>query len=93
MNLHILNTSPSDRNTFVSCSHALADEDTLLLIEDGTYWLLPQHRADLARIPARVVALSPDRQARGIKADSLMEVDDTGFVELTIKHERVVSWF
>lgn len=93
MTLHILNTSPSDRNTFLSCSHALTDEDVLLLIEDGTYWLLPHHRSELARIPARVVALSPDRQARGIEAENLIEVDDAGFVELTIKHERVVSWF
>ncbi len=93
MTLHILNTSPSDRNTFLSCSNALVEDDTLLLIEDGTYWLLPQHRADLARIPARVVALSPDRQARGIEAENSPEVDDAGFVELTVKHERVVSWF
>ena len=93
MTLHILNTSPSDRNTFLSCSDALAEEDVLLLIEDGAYWLLPQHRADLARIPARVVVLSPDRQARGVEADNVPEVDDAGFVELTVQHQPVVSWF
>lgn len=93
MTLHILNTSPSDRNTFLSCSAALTEDDVLLLIEDATYWLLPQHCADLARIPARVVALTPDRQARGIDACHLTEVDDAGFVELTVKHHPIVSWF
>ncbi len=93
MTLHILNTPPSDRNTFLSCSYAQTQDDTLLLIEDGTYWLLPQHRADLSQVAARVVVLIPDRQARGVEASNLMEVDDAGFVELTVQNERVVSWF
>ncbi|SMR71662.1 sulfurtransferase complex subunit TusB [Marinobacterium sediminicola] len=93
MTLHILNTSPSDRNTFLTCALALAEDDTLLLIEDGTYWLLPQHRSELARVPARVVALAPDRLARGVVVDNMTEVDDAGFVELTVQHDRIVSWF
>lgn len=93
MTLHILNTSPSDRNTFLSCSYALAEEDTLLLIEDATYWLLPQHRADLARLPARVVVLAPDCQARGLEISNMPAVDDAGFVELTVQHAPVLSWF
>ncbi|MBR9828009.1 MAG: sulfurtransferase complex subunit TusB [Oceanospirillales bacterium] len=93
MTLHILNTPPSNRTAFMSCSEALSEQDTLLLIEEATYWLLPHHRPLLAKLPARVVALAPDRMARGIIADGFNEVDDAGFVELTIKHEPVVSWF
>ncbi|MBA4502270.1 sulfurtransferase complex subunit TusB [Marinobacterium marinum] len=93
MTLHILNTSPSDRTTFLSCRQALSDEDTLLLIEDGTYWALPLHRRELSHLSARVVVLAPDCQARGIGTDSLNEVDDAGFVALTVQHTRIVSWF
>lgn len=93
MTLHILNTSPSDTQTFRSCSDALTEQDTLLLIENAVYWLLPQHRQALARLPAQVLVLAPDRAARGVEAGTVSEVDDAGFVELTLKHERVVSWF
>lgn len=93
MTLHVLNRSPSDRTLFLSCCDALTENDTLLLIEDATYWLLPHHISTLSNVPACVVALSPDCRARGIAAASYTEVDDTGFVELTLKHERTVSWF
>ncbi|WP_417532597.1 sulfurtransferase complex subunit TusB [Marinobacterium stanieri] len=93
MTLHILGASPSDRTTFESCRDTLMDGDTLLLIEDGVYWALPQHRPELARLPARVKLLKADREARGVELEALVEVDDSGFVELCVENERSVSWF
>lgn len=93
MILHIIGTPPSDRTTFQTCSAALSEDDCLLLIEDAAYWLLPHHKAELMRLPARVVALQPDILARGIDPSGVNTVDDAGFVELTIIHDSVISWF
>lgn len=93
MILHTLNTSPSDRTTFQTCAASLGEDDTLLLIEDGVYWLLPQHKGALARLPARVMALEPDLLARGVSPEGTRCVDDAGFVELAVTHDTVINWF
>lgn len=93
MILHTLSTPPSDRTTFQTCSATLGEDDCLLLIEDAVYWLLPHHKAELMRLPARIVALQSDVLARGIPASDVSSVDDAGFVELTIIHDSVISWF
>ncbi len=93
MTLHILATSPSDRTTFESCRDTLLEGDTLLLVEEGVYWALPQHRQELARLVARVSLLQPDREARGVQLEGLSEVDDKGFVELCVQHATSVSWY
>jgi len=93
MTLHILGTSPSDHATFESCRSTLTESDTLLLLEEGVYWALPKHRIELSRLPARVVVLQPDSDARGVSTEGLSEVDDAGFVELSIQHERSISWY
>lgn len=93
MILHTLNTSPSDRTTFQTCTGSLSEGDTLLLIEEGVYWLLPHHKEHLSRLPARVLALEPDLLARGLGTDGIGCVDDAGFVELAVSHDTVINWF
>ncbi|MBV0931823.1 sulfurtransferase complex subunit TusB [Marinobacterium weihaiense] len=93
MTLHILNRSPSDKGIFNSYQAALTADDTLLLIEEAVYWILPHHSASLSGLPARVVVLAPDRAARGVTKGEYEEVDDAGFVMLTLEHERTLSWF
>jgi len=93
MILHTLNTAPSDRTTFQTCAASLTEDDTLLLIEDAVYWLLPHHRSELTRLSARVVALEPDVLARGVGTDGIACINDAGFVELTIIHDSIISWF
>jgi len=93
MILHTLNTAPSDRTTFQTCAASLTERDTLLLIEDAVYWLLPHHKNELTRLPARIVVLEPDLLARGVSADGIACVNDAGFVELTIIHDSIINWF
>ncbi|MBS99657.1 MAG: sulfurtransferase complex subunit TusB [Oceanospirillaceae bacterium] len=92
MILHTLNQGPGNPALLEDCLAAMTATDTLLLIEDGIYWSLPAYADTLTRVPGRVQALESDLTARGIKT-ALTTVDDTGFVELTINHDKVVSWF
>jgi tRNA 2-thiouridine synthesizing protein B len=93
MMLHTLNSSPSDRTTFQSCAASLSEGDSLLLIEEAVYWLLPHHRHELTRLPARILALEPDLLARGVSSAGVNCVDDAGFVELAVTHGSVINWF
>lgn len=91
--LHTLNTSPADQHTFNHCIEAMSTSDELLLIEDGVYFAMPIHRA---KIPANInlYALHIDLEARGVKADNTVKViNDAEFVNLSLRCQRVVSWF
>ncbi|TVQ71641.1 MAG: sulfurtransferase complex subunit TusB [Oceanospirillales bacterium] len=91
--LHTLNTPPSDLNTLSQCLKALSETDELLLIEDAVYLALPIHRS---KLPTNIIthALKIDIEARGIKADeSVVLINDAEFVNLTLRCDRVVSWF
>lgn len=91
--LHTLNTPPSDLNTLDLCLKALSDYDELLLIENAVYFALPIHRK---KLPTNMIihALSIDIEARGIKTDeSVVTINDAEFVNLTLRCDRVISWF
>ncbi|TCK09054.1 sulfurtransferase complex subunit TusB [Marinobacterium mangrovicola] len=92
MILHTLNQAPSNKACLESCLEAMAPEDSLLLIEDGVYWLQPPFR-DLLPAEGKLFALTPDIQARGLEIALEQQVDDAGFVELSVSHDKVVSWF
>ncbi len=93
MTLHTLNQGPANRSGLESCQRALQAGDTLLLIEDGVYWSLPGLPCGLELPPqVQLCALEADLQARGI-ASLAQPVDDAGFVDLCLCHERIVSWF
>ena len=75
-------------------SRALAvvsEKDTVLLLEDGVYALLeaPEKENCLNALPSSVrrFALADDLAARGI-SDKML----SGFVNLSIEHDKVVSW-
>jgi tRNA 2-thiouridine synthesizing protein B len=98
MILHTVNKSPYADKTLQSCLKAANDNDTLLLIEDGVYGALKGGEySDLVDSAGpRIVALSPDLEARGLLDKLLSSVDTVdyaGFVELTLTHDKVVSWF
>ncbi len=98
MALHTLNRAPADQSCVTRCLNALADNDALLLIEDGVYAALPGHQALFAALPDSVslYVLQPDLQARGISEkvrDVFTPIDDAGFVQLACDQDKVVSWF
>ena len=93
MILHTLNQAPSNTACMESCLEAMTPDDTLLLIEDGVYWIHPAFQTTLNKHSGKLFALPPDIQARGIQISTELQVDDAGFVELCATHDKVVSWF
>jgi len=91
--LHTLNRGPSHANCLSDCLSSMADGDTLLLIEDGVYWILPIYISALKNA-SHIRALKADVEARGLQQlTGFGLVDDDGFVTLCTEHDRVVSWF
>ena len=96
--LHIVNKSPSERNTLDSVLR-IAQSGSLLLIEDGVYAATRGNaaearlRAAMARL--KVFALLPDLEARAVAdrvIDGVTPVDYAGFVDLVAEHPSCQSW-
>lgn len=93
--LHLFNKSPSS-GPFEQLRKTLAPGDSLLLLEDGVYFLTQPKT--LAGLPANLSLyfLAEDLQARGL-TDPLPEnatiVDYDGFVALCASHDKTASWF
>lgn len=98
--LHILRHSPHSESRFASCLRAINSGQSLLLIEDAVYGLLPgtTGRNSLEFLPAAVslYALDTDLQARGMALDDLPSrvriINYTMMVELCVEHAKAVSW-
>ncbi|OOQ65415.1 sulfurtransferase complex subunit TusB [Vibrio parahaemolyticus] len=72
-----------------------SEQDAVLLIEDAVYAANPQHKAFSQIKHAAVFALKSDIQARGMAnriGPSVTVVDYVGFVELTAKHDKSLTW-
>ena len=98
MILHTVNKSPYADQTLLSCLRAASEKDTLLLIEDGVYGALKggEYSALVESAAPRILVLAPDLEARGLLdnlSTTIATVDYAGFVELTVTHDKVVSWF
>ena len=91
--LHLLSRSPFADTSAASCLRLLGAGDGLLLTGDAVYALQPGS-APCARLRALADRpLAEDLQARGLQAPELVSaVDYAGFVELTLRFERVNSW-
>ncbi len=97
--LHIVNKSPTERNSLDSCLRLATDGSAVLLIEDGVY-AATQGSPGAAKLQAAMgrlqfYALEPDLKARGV-ADRVLEgvklVDYGGFVDLVAEHKNCQSW-
>lgn len=95
MILHIINASPFRSDAFQRCRDIISGEDGILLIEDATL-ALGNPQQWLADLPTQqVFVLKPDRLARGLppSTPTITEVDYDGFVALTTRFSKTVSWF
>ena len=98
--LHLVNKSPTDRNSLASCLRLAKNGSSVLLIEDGVYAALANATHAIA-INGRMddltfFVLGPDVSARGLDdkplIDGITVVDYEGFVDLVVEHETAQSW-
>lgn len=89
--LHIIKTVSALEEAVLLYS----EQDDILLIEDAVYAANSQHQAFHYVKNISVFALESDIQARGIAnriSPSVTVVKDSGFVELTVKQEKSLTW-
>lgn len=98
MALHIVSKSPDQDNALGACLRLAADDDSLLLIEDGVYAAV-RNLSGYRRLAGRAgpcYALEDDVIARGLSdriGAEIQLVDYAGFVELCEAHAHIQSWF
>jgi len=98
--LHIVNKSPFEKNSFMSCLSHAKEGDSILMIEDAAVGAIKDSSFSDALKSAikdkKVYVLGGDLAARGIDQDRMLEgieiVDYAGFVDLTINNETTQSW-
>lgn len=99
--LHTINKSPYTHNTLTSCLRVCTERDGILLLEDGvfgatTYAPEADQLQMLNQRGVRVFALMNDVKARGLEekvAPNIEIVDYNAFVQLTLAHRCVQSWY
>ncbi|WP_122580761.1 sulfurtransferase complex subunit TusB [Pseudomonas viridiflava] len=94
--LHVLSHSPFTDNRLDSCLRLLGDNDGILLCGDATYALTPSspvsHKLQQAGSQSLFV-LDEDLKARNLPLPTgIVSVDYAGFVELSIRFDKVNTW-
>lgn len=87
--LHILNKSPDHPRT-IRCFEMLAENDGLLLTENGVLLLATGNLPGVSK----VFALVPDAKARGLGhlEGNVGYVDFPEMVALSLQAQRIISW-
>jgi tRNA 2-thiouridine synthesizing protein B len=99
--LHTVNKSSFTHTTLLSCLQICDDNDDILLLEDGVFGAITSspYAELLSSTPLRgvkIFAISNDIKARGLQEKlhvNIIITDYNGFVELSIKHQRIQSWY
>lgn len=99
--LHTINKSPFTHNTLFSCLKVCTECDGILLLEDGVFGTITSAPgADelqlLIQRGVKVFALINDIKARGLEeklAPNIELIDYNTFVQLTLDHRCVQSWY
>lgn len=95
MNLHTVNKM----SALSACRRLIQKDDGLLLLEDGVLCLLSGHGnlgdlETLKHLP--LFALEADLAARGLMKKVPPEIkiiDYGGFVDLSLRYDKVISWY
>ncbi|WP_299203395.1 sulfurtransferase complex subunit TusB [uncultured Amphritea sp.] len=97
MTLHLINKTPSESSALRDSLSAVSNGDALLLIENGVYAAMPAYAELFTRLPGSVQCylLEDDAIARGLKDlnQDFRAIGYDGFVELSCRYGKVVSWF
>jgi tRNA 2-thiouridine synthesizing protein B len=95
--LHVLSDSPFTDSRLSTCLRLLGREDAILLCGDATYALNASTAArqalDAQADSLKLFVLDEDATARGIELpDWVKPVDYSGFVELSVRYDKVNTW-
>ncbi|MCW4151898.1 sulfurtransferase complex subunit TusB [Halomonas sp. 18H] len=96
MILHVVNQAPDAGRTLEQVLSAMADDDCLLLIEDGVVGAMPTLAALFTALEGRRYVLREDLESRGLlgrQPEGFAIVDIDGFVNLTEEAAKTVSWY
>lgn len=99
--LHTVNKSSFSYNTLASCIKVCTYADGILLLEDGVFGAIKgapcaEELQQLIDNGVKVYALTNDIRARGLSEkiqDNIQLTDYDGFVQLSITHRCVQSWY
>jgi len=99
--LHTINKSSYAHNALSSCLKVCAKNDGILLLEDGVFGTLTsapgaEELQTLIKQGIKVFALINDIKARGLEeklAPNIKPIDYSIFVQLTLDHRCVQSWY
>lgn len=99
--LHTINKSPFLNSALSSCIKICSTNDAILLLEDGVFGAikstpLSAQLQELMHSGVRLFAISADIKARGLTEKLLASielVDYDSFVQLTVEHRCVQSWY
>lgn len=99
--LHTINKSPFSNSALSSCIKVCTKCDGILLLEDGVFGAIgsaPESAQlqELMRSGTRIFAISADIKARGLTEKlitSIELIDYDKFVQLTIEHRCIQSWY
>lgn len=89
--LHLIQKSPFQTNCLEQCLSIASTDDHFLLMSDGIYAL---QKNDFVNHFDNIYVLETDLQARGLAADrKIKTISHKQFVELTLQHDKSLSWF
>ena len=99
--LHTINKSPFTHTTIFSCLAICNQDDGILFVEDGVFGAMnsapcAQQLSICVQNGLNIYALSDDINARGLQDKinpNVKLTDYNGFVQLSIKHHCVQSWY
>lgn len=90
--LHVVSHSPFADTRLSSCLRVLGEHDAVLLYGDATY-ALSQPDAALSALGERLFVLEEDLAARQLALPACATaVDYPGFVELSVRFDKVNTW-
>ena len=93
--LHTISKTPTS-NLLNSCLEAIADDDGVLFLEDGVYYIWKDIKDLIYTEQYECYALKEDLLARGVEITSIKGVnlvDYAAFVDLCEKYEKIINWF
>lgn len=98
MALHIISKSPYQDHSLQDCLAICTKDDELLLIEDAVYAAIEDtpFARQINDAGINYYALSADINARGLASRNTgltRLISDSEFVDLTVKHRAIQSWY